>query len=86
MRAVFHRPFRKQWQKLKKAERERFIDRLELYLGNPHATLLYNHSLSGQWKGYRSINIGGDLRAIYKEVDINLVEFVAIGSHNQLYD
>jgi len=45
---------------------------------------LNNHSLSGEWRGYRSIDITGDIRAVYRiENEINL--FVAIGSHNQLY-
>src|SRR6266851_9870810 len=48
---------------------------------------LRNHALRGQWKGYRSIDINGDWRAIYQEKDKNntTAYFVAIGTHGQLY-
>jgi len=85
MRAIFHRPFKKQWQKLKTAEQERFLQRLGIYLKNPHSPLLHDHLLTGKWKNYRSINVGGDLRAIYKVIEKGLIQFVAIGTHDQLY-
>jgi len=85
MRAIFHRPFKKQWQKLTTAEQERFLQRLEIYLENPHARLLHDHLLTGKWKNHRSINVGGDLRAIYKVIEKELIQFVAIGTHGQLY-
>ena len=46
---------------------------------------LNNHPLKGKWSGYRSINISGDLRALYKEMGEDKVIFTNIGSHNQLY-
>jgi len=47
--------------------------------------LLSNHALTGRWDGYRSINISGDLRAVYEMIDKDMVYFVAFGSHSQLY-
>ncbi len=85
MKVVFHRAFKKQWRYIKQTQQEKFLERLELYLDNPSTPLLRDHSLSGQWKGYRSINVGGDLRAIYKLEKERSVKFVAIGTHSQLY-
>jgi mRNA-degrading endonuclease YafQ of YafQ-DinJ toxin-antitoxin module len=41
--------------------------------------------LSGKWKGHFSINITGDTRAVYFVTEDNVVWFVAIGSHSELY-
>jgi len=43
------------------------------------------HSLSGEWFGCKSINITGDIKAVFEEVEDDLVEFTAIGSHSDLY-
>ena len=37
-------------------------------------------------KNNRSINITGDIRAMYKAVDVENVEFVLIGTGHDLYD
>jgi len=42
--------------------------------------------LVGELRGYRSINITGDWRAIFMEIDGGkIIYFVAIGTHSQLY-
>ena len=46
---------------------------------------LKNHSLSGEWSKFRSINITGNIKAIYTIVDIGIVRFVDVGSHSKLY-
>jgi addiction module RelE/StbE family toxin len=45
---------------------------------------LYNHPLTGEWTGYRSIAFGGNWRAHYKVVNDEAI-FVACGTHGQLY-
>ncbi len=52
---------------------------------NPHHPLLYKHSLNGEWAQCKSINITGDIRAVFEEITDNHFEFVAIGSHSKLY-
>ena len=47
---------------------------------------LNSHPLVREWAGYRSIDITGDIRAIYKKEAERVVRFVAIGSHSQLYE
>jgi len=76
--------FRKQYVKSNKKVKIAFNSRLELFLQNAHHPLLKNHSLTGEFKGYRSINITGDWRAIYLERR-DAVIFITLGTHSQLY-
>ena len=52
---------------------------------NPFHSLLNNHALSGKYSGYRSINIGGDLRAIYEPISLDIAFFIIMGTHPELY-
>lgn len=65
--------------------RKKFYERVFLFLNNAHHPLLHHHSLRGKWSGYRSINITGDIRVVFKHITENHVELVAIGSHSELY-
>ena len=85
MKIRFHYNFRRQYQKLRVGEQKRFKERRDLFLANPYHPLLNNHPLKGKYEGYRSINIGGDLRAIYKRFNQDIVLFVKIGAHHELY-
>ncbi len=80
-----NRGFRKQVQNLKPAQQERLKKAMSLFQLEPYHADLYNHPLSGEWKGFRSISFGGDWRAHYTVIDKNTVLFVATGTHNQLY-
>ena len=65
---------------------EHFISRHhDMTKENQYDVLLNNHALSGEYVGCRSINITGDVRAIYEEIKDNHFEFVAIGTHTELY-
>jgi len=77
----FVKAYRKLPDKLKKAVKER----LALFCEDPFLQELNNHALSGKYQGYRSINITGDYRAIYKVISENEVIFVVLGTHSQLY-
>lgn len=87
MRIQFHKNFKKQYEKLKENERKKAKERLALFSKDEFNLLLNNHPLKGYYKGYRSINIAGDLRAIYKRATKNarIVIFVAIDTHSNLY-
>ncbi|MEK7175479.1 MAG: type II toxin-antitoxin system mRNA interferase toxin, RelE/StbE family, partial [Patescibacteria group bacterium] len=63
----------------------KFNDQLLIFTKNINYPLLNNHPLSGEWAGCRSINITGDFRAVYEELNNNHFEFVAIGTHSELY-
>lgn len=81
----YSRTFKKMFKKLPIRLQNQFEERLFLFVENSHHPLLHNHPLNGVWSGCRSINIAGDLRAVYEEISDNHFEFVAIGSHSELY-
>ena len=85
MNIFLHRDFRKAVKRLTKNQKNILAERLELFAANPHHPLLHNHRLNGVWRNYRSINIGGDLRAVYAEADQETARFAALGTHGQLY-
>ena len=81
-----HKNFVKQAAQLKPAQKKRLQAALKLFQQQPMHTDLYNHPLTGQWKGYRSIAFGGDWRAHYELTDNGAVAwFVDCGTHSQLY-
>lgn len=85
MRVAFHRTFRKQFKKLPLKFQEAFESRLETFIESPFVSELNNHPLSGEWKTHRSINVTGDIRAIYFPEGRDSAFFVAIGTHHELY-
>ncbi len=77
--------FQKEFIKLPKSIQKKTVTSLEKFIVDPTDRTLKQHSLSGEWKGYFSININGDVRAVYLLVKPDLAQFVAIGSHSELY-
>ncbi len=86
MRILLHRNVKKHYRKLTKSEQRHFKERRNLFLDNPFHPLLNNHTLQGKYQGYRSINITGDLRVIFEEIDSDTVYFIALGTHSELYE
>ena len=82
----FHKKFDKQNTKLNKTTQDQFKNRLQLLTEDKTNPILNNHGLKGKYLGYRSINVTGDIRAIFIEHAEDHIEFVYIGSHSQLYD
>ena len=63
-----------------------FTQRVDIFRNNPFDSQLNNHALGGKYQGYRSINITGDWRAIFREFNnYKLVSFETLGTHSQLY-
>ena len=85
MKIVLHRNFEKQYKKLRRSEQKRFKEQRDIFLNDLFDPVLNNHPLRGKYKGYRSINVTGDRRAVYKLLDDNTVLFVAIDTHSNLY-
>jgi len=81
---VFHKDFKKKYHKLSPTLVEKLDDRLRLFSKDEFNPLLNNHALKGKWLGYRSINVTGDIRAIFKR-EADSAFFVAIDSHSNLY-
>ena len=77
--------YSKQFKKLKPKDQNEFWARLEWFKADVYDERLRNHALSGQLAGLRSIDIRGDLRAIYEVLDDEVYLYQMIGSHSQLY-
>jgi len=53
--------------------------------GTPPARLR-DHSLSGEWVGFRDCHVRPDLLLIYAKPDAKTLTLVRVGSHSELFD
>lgn len=77
--------FKKQYKKLPLELQRQFDERLKLFVTDPTNPMLRVHPLKGSYRGYWSLNISGDLRAIYLKKGDEIIIFALIGTHSQLY-
>ncbi len=85
MRYILSKRFEKEFGKLPKRTKATAIEMLTYFTRDPTDPALRVHALKGKWVGHFSIDITGDLRAIYCVIEVDLVRFVTIGTHSQLY-
>ena len=81
----YSKRFVKQFAHLTPKVREQFKPRQRLWLSDPYNPQLHLHMLTGEYAGLYSINVTGDIRALYQKIDDTYVIFGFIGSHSQLY-
>lgn len=84
MTIQLHKNFKKQYEKLTESQKRKFKERRNIFLQDEFSPILNNHALKGKYQGYRSINVSGDIRAIYRKSSEDIF-FVALGSHSKLY-
>jgi len=84
MKLDYHKNFQKQYKKLAPKDKQKVRERLLLFEEDLFHLSLNNHTLHGRYKHFRSINISGDLRALYLEKN-GVFIFVAIDTHSNLY-
>ena len=77
--------FKKSFKKADRKIQVATIKRLVLFAHATHHPLLNTHSLTGKWRGYYSINVTGDWRAIFRYSTDETVLFVELGTHSQLF-
>lgn len=69
--------------------RRNFYAQIAIFEKNHLDPILNNHPLKRKYRGYRSINITADYRAVYEEVDggneEKIAYFIALGTHEELY-
>lgn len=71
---------------MNKRQKEDVKNKLKKFLHDQYCRELNNHGLQGKYKNYRSINISGDLWAVFKlSDDGGEAIFVLLGNHNNLY-
>lgn len=85
MNVIFSKQFRKQYKKLSPQLRRQTKARIELWKERPNDPTLRLHKLKGKFSHLHSINIIGDIRAIYEIIDNEVYVYQMIGSHSQLY-
>lgn len=85
MHVDFDRQFRKKYKKLDRKIRQRFDERVDLFVVDPLNAVLNNHSVNRAYPGLRSINITGDYRALFTQIRDDKVVFMNIGTHSELY-
>lgn len=76
--------FDKQFAKLSQKTQEQFYKRLRLLKIDPFNPVLNNHCVHYPYEGCQSINITGNIRALY-EASNSTALFVCIGTHSELY-
>ena len=86
MQAFTSRNYDKKVGKIDAGLYKKLNERLALFLVNPQDPLLYNHALHGKRKHQRSINITGDWRLIFEQLDSRTVRLIDIDTHANLYD
>ncbi len=85
MKVTLHRNFERQLENFPKKLQDKFDERLQLWLDDPSDSRLRIHLLKGKYAGYWSMNVTGDVRALYYyEGDVAVV-FALIGTHSSLY-
>ena len=79
--------FKRQFKKLDRTIRQKFEERLQLLDATRHKPdpLLNDHNLNPPYQDFRSINITGDWRLIYKRLGPDTWYLRAIGTHHQLF-
>ena len=68
--------------------RKSFKERILVFSKNPNDLRLNNHPLHEPYQDRRSIDITGDYRAHYKEIqegEKTVAYFVSLGTHEELY-
>ena len=85
MRFTTHRVFERQTKKLQKKLRNQMWERLAILEIDESNPLLNDHKLGPPYESYRSINITGDYRAVYRSHSGDDVIFISVGTHHQLY-
>lgn len=85
MKIRYHKNFKKVYKKLPKKIQNKFDEKILIFKDDKNNSILKNHELNGKLKNYFSINVTGDIRAIYKIIDEEIYFFLVIGSHSEIY-
>lgn len=85
MQFEYSSAFRKRFRKLPVKIQAHVGKRLALLLHDEYHPLLRNHALHGEYVAYRSVNVGGDIRILYRKVDEDTYFLLAVGTHSELY-
>lgn len=88
VRVDYSKEFDRRFKRCPLTIKEAFRLRLDLFLSDRNHPQLYDHPLIGKFKGYRSFNVTGDWRAVYREEIVGngrVFILLTLGTHSQLY-
>jgi addiction module RelE/StbE family toxin len=85
MKFLYKEKFNKNYTKLNNKLKTKFEERLTLFNKEPCSRLLNLHKLNGEYEGTWSINITGDYRAIFYKKTEEIMVFINIGTHSELF-
>lgn len=85
MQYILSKRFEKEFAKLPKPVKKKVLVVLQKFVDDPNDPSLRSHRLSGKWNNHYSVDVTGDVRAVYVYIEDNIVHFVAVGSHSELY-
>ena len=77
--------FKRQYKKLPNEVKEKVGQRLALLVHNFRNPLLNDHKLGPPYETFRSINVTGDYRLVYRKIGTDTYYLRAVGTHHQLY-
>ncbi len=80
----YHKNFKKKFKKIPSKIKDKFFERLNIFLKNPYDLTLNHHTLHGDFVPFHSFNITGDWRVIF-EYKNDFIVLHDIGTHAQLY-
>ncbi len=86
IQVTLHKNFIKRYGKLSSRIRARVDERLLLFQADSENPILNMHPLQGERQGYWSINIGGNLRIVFRMLENGIVQLKDLGTHSELYD
>ena len=85
MHVNYSKKFKKLYKKSDDQIQQAFDSKILLFLDNQNNPILNVHRLHGKYSGFYSLNVTGDIRAVFHKIDFGKIKFVAIGSHSELY-
>ena len=74
--------FKKQFKKLPQNVQDNFAERVDLLVSDPTNPKLRLHPLKGKFVGYWSMNVTGDVRALYREDGERIIIFFFFFKHS----
>lgn len=81
--------FKKSWDRYERAGRRDMNEvrkvMVMLFLGEQLPEEYVDHALNGDWSGFRECHIGGDFLMIYENTRPDLITFVDLGTHSELF-
>lgn len=78
---LYNPRFKKSVKNFSQKDKEKIIEKINLFLVDPYSPGLETHKLSGKLKDFWSFSISYQLRILFRFSKDNIVEFIDIGGH-----